>query len=119
MPARNLELTLAEKLRVARRREQLTQAEMAAMLELPLHKYKAAEAGQEPVWADDEHHYIIPAPKVGQLAVHELMYLLRRRKGWTLAELSREVGLSRNWLCDVERGKVAAPAKLLAFWDAI
>lgn len=40
----------------------------------------------------------------------ELITIERKKKGWTMAELSRRTGLSRSYLHAVENGQIKSPS---------
>lgn len=104
-------MTAGERLRIHRRREGLTQAQAAAKLAMPLGSYKLAEDDDAPDCWD------IPRPAVGRLQDHEYCFLRRRREGLTLDDLAPKVGVTKWWLCLMEKGK--APVNtLMQYWSA-
>lgn len=105
------ELTTGERLRIARRRDGLTQAEAALAYGMPIRAYKRAEA-------DEYHEWALTCPPIGKLELHEECFLLRRRQGLTLRELSRMIGLSIWWICQIEQGK-APVGTLRDYWCGV
>lgn len=103
------ELTVGERLRVARRREGLTQAQMAEDLGIPFNTYRRIEDDTETGWT-------LPSMPLGKLQEHEIYAVLRRRERMTLDDLADRVGLSKWWLCQIERGKVPASEQLVDYW---
>ena len=100
------DLTTAERLRIERRRSSTTQAQAAHERGVSLVDYKAAESGTKSNLK----------VAVGRLAPHEICFILRRRSGWTLDELSARVDLTKHWLCQIERGR-APHSSLFHFWE--
>lgn len=86
----------------------MTQAEAAVYHSMPLGAYKLAEADQPQPWA-------IPKPTLGALELHESCLIMRRRKGLTLAKLAPMIGISKWWLCLMERGD-APVARIANYW---
>lgn len=103
------ELTAGERLRIARRREDLTQEAAAKQLSIPLSAYRRAEADDAPAC------WNVPVPALGELRDFEVCHVLRLRKGLTLDDLSARIGLSKWWLCLIEQGKAPVDT-LLAYW---
>ena len=100
------QLTNGERLRIARRRRNLTQAQFARRFRVQLGAYKRIEA---------DIARGIRAPAIKRVLPFEACRVLRVRKGLTLGELAPRIGVSKWWLCLMERG--AAPATtLLEFW---
>ena len=103
------DLTSGERLRIKRRRENLTQADLAQQIGVPLGTYKRMEADDAPdCWE-------VPSVALGRLQPHEACLVMRKREGLTLDALSDKVGLSKWWLCLIEQGKAPADS-LVAYW---
>lgn len=110
---RTSQLTSAERLRIGRRRQNLTQQQMAQELGMPLNTYKKAEAGEPVDWD-------IPVPSLGQLSAGESLMIRRRRTGMTIRDLAEAAGLSVGYIVEVEKDRVMAPNRLLQYWaDAV
>lgn len=105
------ELTPGERLETLRRREGMTQYEAAAEWGIPVSRLRSMEHGEEKV----PQNLLKP---LGPLTLAEQLHVLRRRQGWTLAELSKRCKLSLPWLSQAERGHVNPPQKLVGFWRA-
>jgi len=102
------DLTTGERLCVARRRKNRTQARFAKRLRVSLTTYRQIEAGKIPAR--------VRAPAIYRLQPHEACRIARKRAGLTLDKLSRRLKLSKWWLCLIEQGK--APTRtLLEFWS--
>lgn len=100
------DLTQSERLIVYRRREGLTQKQMAKKLGMSLRAYRACEVSSQPCDFDPEMEFV---------KTHEMCYLLRIRKRWSLEAGAKRVGVSRWWLRRMERGD-APVARLKSFW---
>lgn len=98
--------TPGEVLTIWRLRQNLTQAEAAKRLDVSEDKYRDWELDR----GDD-----IPPQDIGELDKLEVYRLLRRRKGWTQAELSRKMRCSRVWVHKMERG-TANCERLRQYW---
>lgn len=103
------QLTNGEKLFILRRRDGNTQAREAALRNLPLSAYKKLEG-------DEECAYSLTAGKVGKLLDYEACVAQRRRKGLSLDILAEKIGLTKWWLCQIERGKAPVDS-LFRFWE--
>jgi len=97
------ELTKGERLAVLRRRSGKTQAQAARAAGLSLNTYREREAVTE------------PDGRPLRLTDAELCYVLRHRSGLTLDELAPKVGLSKWWICQIEKGRAPA-GTLLGYW---
>ena len=104
-------MTHGQTLRIQRRREKKTQAQAAQQLGMPLDSYKQAEADKAPECWD------IAFPEVDELTGPEYCFLMRRRAGLTLAELAPMVGVRKEHICLMEKGK-APPKTLIEYWTA-
>ena len=100
------DLTTGERLRVARRRQGVTQVQAAKQHGISIARYKAAEKDEERP---------VKSPGIGKLLPHEACFIMRRRAEMTLDDLSEETGLSKWWLCLMERGN-APVATLVEYW---
>lgn len=104
------DLTTGERLIIARRRNDETQQAAAKRLGMPLGPYKLAEKDTP------SKSWRVPIPSLDKLQPHEVCRLLRVRKGLTLDDLSRRMGVSKWWICLMEQGK-APTATLLEYWS--
>lgn len=105
-------LTESEKLFITRRRDDMTQKDMARRLGISTRRYINIEAGKEHL---DGGLSVIPS--VGELAEWEKAVLVRRRKGIRQEELAPILGISPAHLKAMERKK-RNPAKLIDYWRA-
>lgn len=105
-------LTPAERLVLARRRTGLSGPDLAKKLKMRRHDLQNMELGtREP--EGKEVMGMIRTVKSASIA--ELCYIARRRTSKNTSEVADEVGLSRQWVCLMERGKVSAD-KLASHW---
>lgn len=100
------DLTPAERLIIARRRDDMTQDDAATFWEVPRDLYKRWESGR----------YDGPMVLLGELDPHEECFLLRRRARITRRDLAETVGVSLQWLTLMERGR-APVQRLLTHWS--
>lgn len=103
-------LTLGEKLLISRRRENLTQEEMATIYGVTRNIYGEMERDQRKV----------PDYKGGEiepLRDHEKLLLARRRAEMKQDEVAKEIGVSRYWLNQMEMGKFPLAEKFVTFWE--
>lgn len=98
-------LTRAERLVVARRRDEVSQADAAAQHGVSVDTYKRWETGR----------YQGPMVAIGRLLPHEECFLLRRRATMSRSELARAIGKSRQWTTLMERGREPAH-HLVTYW---
>ncbi len=107
------DLTPGEKLLIFRRREELTQAQMAEKLAVSLLAYRAMEQDAEYIPCDRK----IPRVSLeGKLAVWEVAVILRFRSGLTQAETAIDMDISKYWLRRMETN--SAPLdRLLEHWN--
>lgn len=99
--------TRGESLLIWRRREGLHQIKAAKAFEVSADKYREWEADRSP---GDQ-----PRMHIGQLKLHELCLLRRRRKGMTQREVAVKMGCTRLWVIQMENGE-APIDRLLEFW---
>ena len=101
--------TQAELLFVYRKRENMTQTEMAKQHNVGRVRWSLWERGLE-----------TPKIDVGLISAfltdQERCVILRRREGITQGELAKSIGVSRWWLNQMESG-CAEPKKLFAYWS--
>jgi transcriptional regulator with XRE-family HTH domain len=90
---------------ISRRRRGLTQAQEAKRRKASLYQYRG--------WEEDRGE--VPEEKIGRLEVHEQCYVRRIAKGLTLDEVAKDVGVSRWWLRQMERG-TANVERLRKYW---
>lgn len=100
------DLTIAERLLIARRRLGESQQEAADRLAVTLYRYRQLEAGMGK----------IRAPKLGELAEHEICLVRRRRAGISLRELAKALGTSCWWVTQMEYGR-APVERLVRYWQ--
>lgn len=99
-----LRLTKGERLTVLRRRSGKTQAQAAKVADLTLNAYRERELNEDP---DGRPLRLTPA---------EYCFVRRRRAGLTLDELAPKVGVSKWWICQMEKGRAPAD-RLVSFWS--
>lgn len=104
-----LALTYGERLAVVRRRRGETQGRAARRLRLSTYAYRALENAE---FRPPDG----PQVRVGKLKDFEACRLLRIRRGWSLPTVADRIGLSRWWVCLMERGQRPAE-RLVAFWE--
>jgi DNA-binding XRE family transcriptional regulator len=112
MSKKQLVPTPVEKLRIYRRRLGLTQHQMAAKLEMGRGRYRTTEAGAREL----NKPCLTLAERVTDLLQHEHLWLLRKRAGFSRAQLARKAKVSRWWLTQMERGE-APVITLQDYWD--
>lgn len=102
-------LTEGERLRLARRRRGASQQAWADYCGVTLYRYRQWEADAEET--PKEHR-----AKLGKLHEHEACFMLRVRSGIPLRQLARRLGVTPNWLCEIEHGRQPA-GRLVAYWQ--
>ena len=102
-----IKLTKSEKLYLNRKRNNLTQAQMAHKCGVGLTKYSAMELGLIEV---EFKVYDLKPTKV------EEFVLLRRRKGKTQTDLASELGYTKAWINKIEKG-LAKTDLLERYWS--
>lgn len=100
-------LTHAQRLRVVRRREGLTQTEAAKSWGVSFKMYRKWESGK----------VVGPYVKIGHLQPHERCFLLRREAGELQKDIAKKIGVSRFWLRQMECGEVPCK-RLVEYWNA-
>ena len=105
------ELSPGEKLFIWRRRKNLNQDKAAKIFKVSVFEYKLAEY-------DKRQLAKLGYAEISVLQPHERCVLYRRRSGMKQEEIAGKLGISRNWLRQLESGK-EDPAKLLAFWEGV
>ena len=93
---------------IYRRRQGLSQGQMATMYDMKRRRYSEFEAGI--IDADMPNIRILP------LSAAELCFLWRRRTGETQKKMAEDMGVARYWLMLMETGK-APSDKLEAYWN--
>ena len=90
-------LTSGEALELRRRRDDMTQAEAAGLLGVSIGRLRK--------W---EHDIARGAPRVrlSDLGLSEWCWLMRRRAGLRLVDVSAEIGLAAKWIHRAERGEL-------------
>lgn len=105
-------LTASERLRLARRRTGLSGPDLAKKLGMRRHDLQNMELGtKEPEGKD----ILALIRTVKTASISELCYVARLRSGQDTSAVADDVGLSRQWVCLMERGKVSAD-KLATHW---
>lgn len=101
-----MKLTNGERLLILRRRRGRSQVEAAKHYGCTLYSYRAFEADKT---SNRE------GLSVGRLANHERCFLLRKRAGLSLQALAKRLGVTPNWLVEIEHGRQSV-ARLAAYW---
>ena len=105
------DLTLGERLIVGRRRKDLSQTDAATRCRVSLFRFRK--------WEDDVEEpkasALTKLPVSGALKPGERCFLMRRRAGLSLKQVSTKTGITVNALSQIETGKHDA-AELLRFW---
>jgi hypothetical protein len=70
-------------------------------------------------WEYDREAAPMPARASGPLTPGEWCALQRRRRGWTLVEAARRIGVSRQTLWKAEWGRTGGVAGVRRFYDRI
>lgn len=106
-------LTKSEKYLIYRRRHWYTQVEFAEGLDLSLADYRKIEGGHSML---DPDPAAIRRITLSSLNKVERCLIMRRRSKQTQQQIANDIGVSRNWLNQMEQGKV--DVKTLAdFWN--
>lgn len=105
---KQLVLTKAERLLLARRREGITQQRAARRLRITRSRYVKIENGQV--------EFSLPAPPTLKPTDSERCFILRRREKITQEELAQEMGLCRYTINQMEMGGLE-PSVLVEHWD--
>lgn len=103
-----LDLTPGERLRIERRRGGWTQPEAAQYYGMPHGAYKLAERDEPQAWD-------IPPIILRGIVDHEYCTVLRKREGLTQQQLADRIGVSKWWVCLMERGDAPVDT-LLRYW---
>lgn len=101
--------TKGESLVIWRRRKQLNQIDAARYYAVRPDTYRGWEADRR---THDQESY-----HAGELKPHETCYLLRRRAGKYQKDIATEMGISRQWVIQMEEG-TAPVERLVAYWEA-
>jgi transcriptional regulator with XRE-family HTH domain len=98
-----------ERLLIMRLRKRMTQSQMAAHFGVPTKTYRA--------WENGYRDKSIPPGTVplGQLRIHEICRLLRKRAGKTQRQVAEEMGITRLWVFIMERGE-GQTYRLANYW---
>ena len=102
-------MTKGQKLLLERRRQELTQANMALVYGVPHGVYGR--------WERDLPTPGHKAPNIRLVALqkHEQCLVARLQRGWTQQQLSEASGYCKHWISLMERG-VVHPTPLVQFW---
>ncbi len=103
-----INLTPAEKMKLDRRRRGESQQEAAERWGVTLYRYREAEAGRR---SESKIR-----PRFTVVRDYEACLVLRTRRGDSVAALAKEMGISRWWLTQIERGKQPAD-ELVRYWS--
>ena len=103
------DLSYEERLLIYRRREDLTQQQMADRLGVSRNTYNRLEQGHNTDRRPD-------APSVEPLRDHEHCFIMRRRSGWSQTMCAEEMGISTYWFRTMEMGQVYV-GRLVDFWN--
>lgn len=103
------DLSYEERLLIHRRRQDLTQAEMAKRLGVSRKTYSRLERGLKTEVRPD-------TPSVEPLRDHEQCMIMRRRAGWSQEMCAEQLGVSRYWFRLMEMGQ-AGCEKLVGYWN--
>lgn len=109
------DLTPGERLLISRRRQDLTQAQMADALGMSLLAYRSMELGEERIPGG----YKIPKVALGVLAPFEQAVILRHRSGKSQADTCADMGISKWWLRRMEINDDCNTDRLLSYWNLI
>ena len=102
------DLTRGERLYLTRRRAGRTRGEAASARGVSIYQYVR--------WERDEDSSVIPlVSSLGTLSPGEQLHLLRRRRDWTVRQLSKRTGLSEGWIREVEHDR-GGSERLGDFW---
>lgn len=105
--AAKLKPTRGESLLIWRRRKNLTQAAAAKSYSVTPDRYRE--------WEADKRKIDQPRYSAGKLKPHEVCYLLRRRAGKLQYKFAAELGVTKQWLIQMEDGR-ANSDRLRAYW---
>lgn len=96
-----------EAIKIWRRRYDLSQEQAAQILGTTRDIYQLWERGTVQG----------PDPGITDYKPHELCFILRKRyKQFTGGQIADSIGVSRQWVSQMERGAVS-PERLVAYWD--
>jgi DNA-binding XRE family transcriptional regulator len=109
-------VTLPEKLLLWRRRNKITQEKAAKQFKVPSFDYKLMEYGQLQL---PKHiiHRTFDEFEWKYLFAHEQCFLYRRRCKMTQAQVALEMGICRDWMRQMETGKIDCTA-LCNYWES-
>ncbi len=99
-------LERGERLLVDRRRRSESQVDAAARFDVSLYHYRGWETGIRRC----PHELAI-----GLLESFEQCFIMRRRSGLRMGRIASKIGVSRWWVCQMERGEVD-DRRLVSFW---
>lgn len=105
-----LELTVAERYIISRRRSGLTQSQAAESLGIHRNTYMRLERGEEIELGT-------VCPDIENIQPHEYLLIKRLRKDWTLEQAASAIGLSRPWYNKIELGQVR-DHRAMEYWNA-
>lgn len=100
-------ITPSERLVIWRRRKGLSQRKAARHFRANLYSYRQWEAPNSSE---------TPSVRLSNLKPFEVCYLRRLRAGKSLTGLASELGMTANWLCEIEHGRRPVD-KLAKFWQ--
>ena len=109
---RDKELSMSERVFLARRRIGISIPEMANRLACSVRRYKAVEYGKEWPWDKVPR---VSETNISVLPIHEYYTLLRLRCDITQTKLAEKCGYSRYWLREMEKGRIAYSPKIIQY----
>lgn len=110
-------LSTPECLAIHRRRNGLSQVAYARELRISLDAYRQIETGvTQLTFFNLKRKLNIQPPKVMPLKQYEICFVLRRRSGLTIGQLSARCGLGSWLITQIERGRENA-APLFHYWN--
>jgi DNA-binding XRE family transcriptional regulator len=107
----SFQLSTSEKLLIYRLRKGLSQKEMAEKVKIPYRHYLSVEKGFLP----ENKKFPAYVMNIAKLSNLEECIILRKRSKLSQLELGKELGVSRQWVNEMEKGKQDAE-RLLEFW---
>lgn len=103
------DLTTGERLVLHRRRMDESQSQAAARLGVGRKLYA--------LWEIEVKPFPGSAPDIDKVAVHEIVFILRRRANMSRADMVEAVGFNRTWITAMERGDMDC-SPLRNYWKA-
>jgi transcriptional regulator with XRE-family HTH domain len=104
------DLTRGERMRVYRRRNEITQKQFAKRYDVPT-KHVAE-------WESGDREGVPNIPALGKLTPGEACYNARQRSGMTVEQVAKQLRVSRITLLKMEADRTSTTGDLVAFWTA-